>query len=706
MKDLKYIGLTGMAFCLVFLFSIQLEAQKNDEDFRWKAPEPAESKVIQMADYEQFELINGLKVILVENHKLPRVSYSLSLLHNPVLEGDKAGYVNITGDLLARGTESKTKAEIDEAIDFIGASFSTSANGMYGSSLTKHQDAMLEVLVDVLYNPSFPEDELQKIVTQTLSGLAQTKENPQSIANNVSRVVNFSKMHPYGEVETEASVKNVTVEDCKKYYQKYFRPDNAILTIVGDTNKKDAMEKVGKYFGKWEKPASSLEYKPLPEVEFPETTEVAFAQKEGAVQSYIQIVYPVDLKRNSPDAIKVSVMNTILGGGTFMGRLLQNLREDKAYTYSANSRISPDEHVADFGAYASVRNEVTDSAIVQFLYEMERMVKEPISGEDLKMAKSVLAGGFARSMESPRTIARFAYNTIRYNLPDDYYANYLQNLEAVTVEDVMEMSKKYIRPDKAYIVVVGNKDEVADKLQRFDDSGTVDYYDPFGNMVEMKNEAAPSDMTAVAVIENHISAIGGKANMDKVRSIKMVAGMSIMGQDLEMVMIRKDGKYYQKMGNQNLTIQEQIFDGEKAKVKSMAGNKDITEGPELDAIKKEAKLFVILDYFTDEYKLDLTGIEQVDGKDAYRIIAKDANGKAETMFFDKENFMLLKVVTTQEGNGQSVTVSSSFKEYQEVEGLMFPKKMSIVGGAPFPINLEFTTLEVNGEVDDSIFVIK
>jgi predicted Zn-dependent peptidase len=706
MQKIKNIIQKAWIFGLILLTGSIATAQENAEAFRWKAPEPGPAREIQLGDYEQFSLNNGLRVILVENNKLPRVSYSLSLVHNPVLEGDKAGYVSISGDLLGRGTSTMTKAEIDEAIDFIGASFNTSANGIFGSSLTKHQDAMLEVFTDVLYNPSFPEEELNKIVTQVMSGLAQAKEDPQSIANNVSSVLNYSKEHPYGEVETEETVQNVTIEDCRMYYDKYFRPDNAILTIVGDIDMDKAKEEVNKFFAQWEKPAEPLVQEEMISVRFPESTEVAFAPRESAVQSLIQIGYPVELAMGSADAVKVSVMNTILGGGSFMGRLMQNLREDKAYTYGARSSIGPDQHIASFTAFASVRNEVTDSAIVQFLYEMDRMIKENVTEEDLSMAKSVLSGSFARSMESPQTIARFAYNTIRYNYPADYYQNYLQNLEAVSIEDVREMAKKYIRPDRAHIVVVGNKAEVADKLKVFDGNGEIDFYDAYGNKVDMSASAAPVDMTAEDVVIRHIEAVGGMEKMAGVQSIKMVAGMNLMGQDFEMTILQKDGKFYQKMGNESMTIQEQVFDGEKAKLSGMGGSQMITEGEELEAIRKEARMFSVRDYLSEMYTLELSGVEKVDGKDAYKVIATDQAGKSQSNFFDKESLMLVKNVSTQEANGQTVTVATKFSDFHEYNGLKFAKKMAIVGGAPFPINMEFKTIEINGEVDDKIFEIK
>jgi zinc protease len=682
--------------------------QNDPEAFRATAPGAKEASVIKIGDYEVFNLPNGLKVVLVENHKIPRVSYSLSLLNNPVLEGEKAGYVGIAGDLLGRGTTSRSKAELDETVDFIGANLSTSANGVYGSALTKHQDKLLEVYTDVLYNPSFPESELEKIITQTLTSLAQSKQDAGSIAANVGNVINFSKNHPYGEVETEESVQKVNVEDCKTYYQKYFRPDNAILTIVGDIDLDAAKMKANKYFAQWEKPQTSFVDEKLIDVKIPQSTQVAFAQKDGSVQSQIQIVYPVDLKKGSPDAIKVSVMNTILGGGGFMGRLMQNLREDKAYTYGARSNISSDQFIGEFSAGASVRNEVTDSAIVQFLFEMDRMAKEDVSADDLRMAKSVLAGGFARAMESPQTIASFAYNTIVYNYPSDYYATYLQRLDAVTVQDIREMATKYIRADKANIIVVGEKDDVAAKLVKFDKDGVVDFYDPFGNKLELAKEiATPVDLDGKAVLNNYIEALGGIKKMNEVKTVKMVAGMNLMGQDFEMTIIKKaPNLYYQTMGNESMTIQEQVFDGTKAKMSGMGGSQIITEGEELDAIKKEAAMFPELDYLSDEYTLELKGIEKVDNADAYKVLATDAADKKQTMFFDVKSGLLVKRVATESARGQTVTVATLYKEYADNNGIMFPGLISVIGGAPFPINMKFKSVEINIEVPESTFIIK
>ena len=318
------------------------------------------------------------------------------------------------GSALMTGTTTKTKAQIDESVDFIGASLSTSSSGAYASSLSKHKETTLALMSDVILNPTFPEEELAKMKKQTLSGLMANASDPSAMSSNVSAVMTFGKDHPYGEVETSESVESITAAMCKDFYTTYFSPSISYLIIVGDISKKEATTLVEKNLGSWaakEVPSHAYD---MPMA--PKANEVDFVNKPGAVQSTISIVYPLDLKPGSTDAIASSVMNAILGNSGFMARLIQNIREDKAYTYGAYSSLSPDALVGDFYAGAEVRNEVTDSAIIEFLFEMDRLTMEPIGDEELQNVKNYLNGRFARSLERPQTVARFALNTARYNL--------------------------------------------------------------------------------------------------------------------------------------------------------------------------------------------------------------------------------------------------------------------------------------------------
>jgi predicted Zn-dependent peptidase len=666
--------------------------------WRSSAPGAGPAREIKLGDYASFDLDNGLKVIIVENHKIPRVSYQLSLNNDPIVEGDQAGYVSMAGNLMSTGTSTKSKAEIDKAIDYIGASLNTSGGGVFASSLKKHSDKLLEIMTDVLYNPSFPQEEFEKMKTQTLSGLANVKTNPDAMAGNVASVLNYGKNHPYGEVQNESHVKNMTLEKCKSYYMDYFKPNNAYLVIVGDVTLEEAKADAEKYFGSWksgEIPVNTYEA-PVP----PTGRQVAFANKDGAVQSVIRITYPVDLKPGADDLVQARVMNNILGGGIFSGRLMQNLREDKAYTYGARSSLSSDELVGNFNAFASVRNAVTDSSVIQFLYEMERLRDEPVSEEDLQLVKNSMAGSFARSLESPQTIAGFARNTYKFNLPKDYYQTYLQRLEAVTIEDVSAMAKKYIRPDNAYIVVAGSKDEVAENLKQFDSDGEIDFYDAFGKKLENQEGALPAGLDGKKLVTDYLNALGG---MDKLKTVKTIVtkmSMDLMGQSATMEMGQKDNKmFYSEMAMGGQILQEQRYDGIKAKMGGMGQSQTVTEGPQLEALKAQAVTFGQLDYLTDGYELEIKGLEDVDGQKAYKMEVVKPNGEKNYEFYSVKSGLIIRNTSTQPGpQGEPTTIITDIQDYKAVNGIMFPHTISVNGVMPIPLVMKVQSYEINGEI--------
>lgn len=685
------------------------KADKNaavDNSWRSQAPEPGQARKIEMGEFSVMTLDNGLTVIVVENHKLPRVSYSLSLKNDPIIEGEKVGLVGMAGDLFGRGTANRTKAEIDAAIDFVGASFSTGGSGMFGSSLTKHQDAVLEIMADVLYNAAFPKDEFDKILKQALSGIEASKTDPNSMAGNVAAVVNYGKDHPYGEVATAESYNNITVEDCRKYINNYFKANNAYLTIVGDINPEQAKEKAMSYFGKWK--SGNVPESTYKTPTRPDETRVCIANKDGAVQSVIRVTYPVENQPGNPDILAVNVMNSILGGGIFSGRLMQNLREDKAYTYGARSSLSSDPLIGTFNAFASVRTEVTDSSIVQFLYEMDRMSSEEVSDYDLMLSKNSLAGSFARSLESPQTLANFARNIQRYNLPEDYYETYLERLDAVTIDDVQRVAKKYITPGQSNIVVVGNKDEISEKLLEFDGDGEIEYYDAFGNKLENNNVTLPPDLTAEIVINDYLTAIGGEGKLKNVKTLEMHMAMSLMGQNITIDQYHAgEDKFYMKVGNDQMTLQEMKYDGTTVSSAGMQGAQKVTEGPVFEEAKSQARMFEQLHYLTDAYSLELKGIDNVEGESCYRIVVTNANGQQKTEYYSiKDNLLVRQLQVNDAPGGQQMTVITDYMEYKPVGGIKFPHKIKTVGAMPVPIEMTAESYKVNEPIDDALFMIK
>lgn len=694
---MKYISLHSFLslVLLAMLSSNSMTAQQN-EDFRKNPPPAGPPPRIELGKAEQFTLDNGLHVIVVENHKLPKVSFQIFVDAPPILQGEQTGYIEIAGQLLGTGTTSRTKAEIDEAVDFIGASFSTSANGITGSCLTRHKDKLLEIMADVLFNPTFPKEEFEKIRKQTLASLAQAKEDPNAIASNVGRALRYGKNHPYGEIETEETVNNITLDKCKEYYRTYFKPNISYFVVTGDITAKEVKAIATKYFGDWAKGEVPQHNYPTPQP--PDLTEVDFVNKSGAVQSVIHITHPVQLPPGHPDAIKASLMNTILGG-YFNSRLNSNLREDKGYTYGARSTLEQDKYVGAFIASASVRNEVTDSAMTQFLLELDRLQREPVGAEELDMVKSVMTGSFARSLENPGTIARYYLNIARYGLPEDYYATYLLKLDAVTAEEVLQMARKYIMPHRAHLLVVGNKDEVAEKLVQFAPDGTIHYYDAFANPLVEDAIPLPEGITVETVLDRYIQALGGKEKIDGIQSVVIVMNAEMQGIVLETTLYHKaPNKLTTRTSMMGNVLREKVFNGNDG-VSVQMGQVSKLEGRDLQDSQIEAVLFSERKWKDLGIDAQLKGIETIDGKPAYKVVFTLPSGTRKTYYYDCDTY--LKVREVESFNG--ATTTSDVVEYMEVNGIKFPKKISISGPMPTPILLETTKVEVNVPLPDEMF---
>lgn len=685
-------------FLLLFLLVMGLSA--TAQDFRKQAPKAGPAPKIEIGEYSTFKLKNGLTGIVVENHKLPRVSFRLFLDLPQIAEGDKAGVANIAGDLLSKGTTEMKKSEIDEAVDFIGASLNTSAGGAGAASLTKYKDQIMEILADVVLHPSFPEEEFEKIKKQTLSSLAEQKADPNSIASNVTQKLRYGADHPYGELVTEATVGNITLDDAKDFYKTYFQPSIAYFVVVGDITPKEAQATAEKYFSPWKGTAVAEKEYDMPEK--PAATELDFVDKAGAVQSVINLTYPIEFKRGQPDAAAVNVMNTILGSGDLSSRLNLNLREDKGYTYGAYSQAVTDEYVGYFNASASVRNEVTDSAIVELLHELERIRTEPVSDEELQKAKSILAGSFSRSLEQPQTVANFALYTVRDGLPEDYYATYLERLSNVNKEDVTAAAKRYIHPDRAHIIVVGNKSEVADKLATFAADGAVKYFDNYGEPVKMEAFTMPADMTAEAVISNYVAAIGGKEKINTVEDLTTTMNASVQGQNLQTVVKRKvPDMMAMDMTVSGMPFMVQKFDGEKGSAMQMGQEIPLDEAS-LAAMKAQSYIVPEMHYAELGYQIELKSVEMVEGKKAYAVELTSPVGTKSTDYYDINTGLKIRTI----GDANGTTVTNDFEDYREVDGVKFPFKLTVSGMMPFPLVMNVESVEMNTGLEDAAFKVE
>ena len=686
---------------ILFLCCIALTVNAQDID-RSVRPSAAAAKAIEIKDAQHFVLSNGLKVFVVEDHRAPIIYYGLSLDIYPALEGDKTGMQSMFSGVIGTATKKRSKEQLNREIDLIGASVGAHTRGGYARSLKKYETQLLELFSDMVLNPVFLQSELDLNLEKERSGLKMLGDDASSINQRVSAALTYGNEFPDGELETEATLNNIAINDLEQYHTTYFAPNVARLVIVGDITLAQAKANAEKYFGKWSKKNVPVAKYTMPTA--PAQTKVAFIEKAGAAQSAIDVSYPVAFRTGMPDQVAASLMSYIFGGGS-SSRLFQNLRETHSYTYGVYGMLSSDDLMGRYNLTSGrgagqVKAAATDSAIYFIREEMNLMMNTPISEQELKNAKAYLAGSFGRSLEDPQTIANFATNIDKYKLPKDYYRTYLQRLDAVTVADVQAAAKKYLKPENAWIVVTGDKSH-AEGLKRFASDNTVQFYD-----IDAKPVAAPEtktvDIAPEKIIGNYVEALGGKAAIDKINDYKIVAAVSAMGQKLDMTMaFRKPSHTLTTVGMSGMVVQKVIFDGTTMKMSGMQGNQEFTEGEIFESAKAEAAFCPDMYYTQNGYTLTVKGVEKVNGSDAYAL--EVTKGKSVTMnYYDVATGLKVKSVTTMETPQGPTQQVSEMSDYRTVEGLQFPYAMKQTAGG-MTMDMTVTSVEVNKGLSDELF---
>jgi predicted Zn-dependent peptidase len=667
-------------------------------------PAAAKAPTINIKDSEVFTTETGITVILSENHKLPKVAFNFVMGSDPITEGNIAGLSELAGSLILSGTSARTKDKLDGEKDYIGATLEATESNLYLSCLTKHMNKGLELMSDVFYNANFPESEFERVKKQNESNLMSAKSDPGTMAENVERKINFPN-HPYGDVMTEESLKNITRDDILNYYKSIFTTKGSYMVIVGDVTKEQATQLVNNYFAKSSGVAPYNQE--IGKGEFDKGNRVIFVKKPGAVQSVIQVSFPLDIRTGDQNQLPLTVLNGVFGGGGFGTRLMQNLREDKAYTYGCYSSLNVTEDGSWLSIGGNFRNDVSDSAITQILFELDKITNGYVTDDELNLTKSSMAGGFSRSLENPQTIARFALNIIKNNLNKDYYQSYLKRLEAINKDDILTMAQKYFTAKNCKIVVVGNE-EIIDRLKQFDADGKIEFLDAFGNEVK---EMKAADIKKEVLIDNYIFAVtkttSMKAATKKLKKIKSVTEET----ELSMSQIPfplKNTKVWiapstegQKLEGQGMVLQKSFFDGSAGSSSNMqTGKKELTS-EEIAAKKKAIGLFPEMNYAKTGMTYELVGIENVDAVDMY--VLKWNDGETETFdYFDAKTFMKVKSISIQKNGEETVETTVTYSDFKEVNGLLFPHTMTLsVGEVSFSGTT--TSITINGKTDVSTF---
>jgi len=679
---------------LLFLLTFTVFAQID----RSQQPQPGPAPVIQLGEPERFTLNNGLTVLIVENNKLPRAAVSLSLDNSPIAEGELAGVSAMTAALLGKGSSTIDKDSFNEEVDFMGATINFGSQSASASSLSRYFGRVLELMADAALHPNFTQEEFDKEKDILLDGIKSGEKSVTTAARRVENLLAYGKDHPYGEYVSKESVERVKLADVDAFYKRYFLPNNAYLVIVGDVDAGDLKKQVKKLFGKWKK--KNLSTDPIPDVTNVSTTQIDFVNMPNAVQTEVTVQNTVSLRKKDTDYFPLLIANGILGGGG-EARLFLNLREDKGYTYGSYSSMGNNKYTASrFRASASVRNAVVDSAVVELLYEIDRMKKEVVSDEELNRAKAKYVGSFVRAVEQPSTVAAYALEIETEGLPDDFYTTYLESVNNVTKEDIQRVAQKYFLVDQARVVVTGKASEVLDNLEKvqFNESDiSISYYDKYGNIIDRPASfELPDGVSAQSILADYIDAIGGQDAINAIRSLEVSYNANFMGNELEAISINtaEEQKQIVKMGGNVLATV--IVNASGAKVEQMGNSMDLP--PEM-AADMQAVIGIIPELkMMENESITVSGIEEIDGQSAYALEMK-GQSTTTTTYYAVESGLKLKQTTVTEMMGQTQTQDSNYNDYKRFGSLLIPSSTSVPLG-PQSVDATLGYVKINGEAVD------
>jgi len=434
-------------------------APVNTEVLRVKLPRP-----------EVVHLSNGLTVLLLENHRLPTVTFALWIKPGQLADpAELPGLASFTAEMLKEGTSQRTSDQIASQVDSLGAtldarsSFGASYSTVFASGLSVSSAQILDLMSDVALHPTFPADELAKFKQRELADLEQNLSSPQFLAQQAFHRVLYGDFPAAVTSPTKDSIDKVSVDDLKKFHDKYYVPGNAILGVAGDFTAAEMRALVEKYFGGWS--GASASPASLPAVPAPQASKITLVDRPGSVQTYI-VAGNLGIRRTDPEYFDLAVMNQVLGGGP-QARLFLDLREVHGYTYGSYSRFNADIYPGDWQALAPVRTPVTDGSMTQFNYEFKKLNDELVPDNELAESQRAIVARFALSLEDPGQMLG-SWLTVQYfGLPVDYWDQYPDHISAVKAADVQQAAKRFVDREHMQWICVGDRKQIEDVLKKY-----------------------------------------------------------------------------------------------------------------------------------------------------------------------------------------------------------------------------------------------
>ena len=700
----------SLILCLIIFGSSSIDAKPHEEltyePIQFKPPVP-----------QKYTLSNGMELYLIEDNELPIFNISGLVKTGTIYDpADKIGLASIFASVMRTGgTVSREPDALNEELESMAASVEIGMSPEYGSvslsTLAEDIDKGLEIFADVLRNPAFREEKLDLRKQQAIEGIRRRNDNPIQLAwRNFSEIL-YGKDHPFGWYSEIENVESISVDDLKEFHARYFHPNNIMLSITGDFKTESLITKLENAFEGWEK--SEFDFPEIKPVERERTPSVHYIKKE--LPQTTMLIGHIGIKRKPdfPDLFALRVMNDILGEGGFTSRLMSQVREKHGLAYMVGSIMQTSLYTnpGEFFAYSQTRAEKTSEAISLITDIIKGMRDAPVTEDELNRTKDSLINSFVFSFESSSQIA-FQQMMLDYRgFAPGFLETFTDNIAKVTVEDVQDVAQKYLHPDALTIVTVGNKENFDRPLDEFGDVNEIEIAQPEPPPVESIPEASETDVAkAKEILAAVVNAHGGWEVIKAVTSVvsQGKATLAQMG-GIEMG-IKVSSLYPDKLRQDMVTPQGDLsilFDGESAFMVSAMGSQPFP--PEMVASLKDATfrdVIPLLQHLTNNgTPIQYSGSEELDGKPVSVLLLTQPSGGTLKIYVSEETNLILKYAFRETEMGTSMDKETIFSDYREVDGIQIAFNVIQNVNGKIYTESRLTSVEINTELDESLFEV-
>ncbi len=656
---------------------------------------------IKLEKVQFFRLKNGLRVYVLARPSDAFVQYALHFYGTPQIDDDFIGIQELTSDLMQTGTTKRSKEKLQVDLASLNAEIKNNNSLLHLKGLKKNDEQLLELFSEMVLFPSFSVEEMSILKAQKKAQIALSNDRADEVLNRISAKINYANSPSTNSILTEEIVQSSTAGDCKIFYESYLKPNLCYLGITGDVDVEELKIRLEQLLGTWE--ANTKNTFSTPSVTPPAKTIFSILNNDYHPLAHLALTHTIPISPNHPDAFKLKVLNAVLGE-TIFSRLQQQLVDQKKYVSTVHSQLTQDVSHTILTIQLKPDHKYIDSTIQYLLKALHSLQNEKNDWREIVSAKNYLIGDFISSLEDPQTLIQIAINTDRWNLPPNYYQDYLYQLNRVSIKDVFDAANKYLRPGKAHIVIVGNKNEILNSITKIKQI-PYQILDVYGNKEDDIQHNKWMALNAKSVIQNYIKAIGGKTSLRKINSIYTTQEATSNNQIMVIEKIKKmPDKYLLRVKVGEIIVQEILFNGINAVEKNSQMLRNI-KGREFDLLENDVYINPEKSYDTLLNHLVLKGIEKINDEMTYVVEIMNKKKRIIYEYFSVNTNLKVRTLIPPNANisGRSQTIT--YAEYKPFDNVLFPTSI-VIKNPESETMVSVKSIRLNEKIADDLFTIQ